>query len=259
MTPELTTLEFAGGAAPEAAMPLDLLCVAPHPDDAELGMGGVLALAAGARLRVGVVDLSRGERASNGTPAERLRESAEAAVLLGLRWRGNLGLPDRDLQGVMARAALAGVLRLLRPLALCIPHADDPHPDHGATHRLAVEAVFDAGLRRADMPSWAAGAKPFRPRVVLQYFINGWAAAALQMDVGPVYETKRRAVAAHASQFGAGDGVGTRLNDGAAMAQVEARDRFFGAQVGVRYAEGFVPQRPLPVADIALLLGGAKA
>lgn len=255
---DLLSVEFRGGTGAEWAAPLDLLCVAPHPDDAELGMGGLLVRAARAGRRVGVLDLSRGERASNGTPAERLREAAVASEILGLLWRGNLGLPDRDLVGVPARAALAGAIRLLRPAAVFIPHPEDPHPDHGATHRLAVEGVFDAGLRRAASASWAQDVPAHRPRAVLQYFINGWREPALVVDVTEVYEVKRAAVAAHTSQFHlgqGGEGAPTRLNTGAAMAQVESRDRFFGAQAGVGQAEGFVPLRPLLVADLGSLLG----
>jgi len=263
---DLLTLEFRGSAPAGAAAPLDLLCVAPHPDDAELGMGGLLALAGAAGLRAGVVDLSLGEMASNGSPEQRLRESALAAAVLGLRWRGNLGLPDRGLEGVPARRALAGVIRLLRPAAVFAPYADDPHPDHGAASRLAAEALFDAGLRRVPAPAWAEGAAAFRPPAVFHYFINGWCSPALAYDVTAAYETKRQAVAAHASQFhlgrregqGDGEGVQTRLNTGAAMAQVESRDRFFGAQSGVGFAEGFVVPRPLLVSDPALLLGVAR-
>lgn len=255
---QLLTIDFPGGLPAEAVSPLDVLCLAPHPDDAELGMGGLLARAAESGLRVGVLDLSRGERASNGSPQERLRESAEASCCLGILWRGNLGLPDRDLAGPDALAALAGAIRHLRPSAVFIPHPDDPHPDHGAAHRLCAEAVFDAGLRRAAVAAWAGAAPAFRPRAVLQYFINGWREPAFVVDVTTVYETKRAAVAAHVSQFHLAaepGGAQTRLNTGAAMAQVESRDRFFGAQAGVIQAEGFIPLRPLPVSDIGLLLG----
>ncbi len=234
---------------PPAPVPvgLDVLCVAPHPDDAELGMGGVLALEAAQGRRVGVLDLSRGELASNGTPEERLQESAAASEVLGLCWRGNLGLPDRDLFGPAQVLRLAAVLRALRPAVLCVPHQADPHPDHGAAQRMAVEAVFSAGLRRLS----GEGA-PHRPRLVLQYFINGWAEPTFVCDVSAYYGRKQRAILAHQSQFGRGE-VPTRLNSGGAMAQVEARDRFFGGAHGVAVAEGFCVLRPLAVANISEL------
>lgn len=231
---------------------LDILCVAPHPDDAELGMGGVLALEAERGRRVGVLDLSCGELASNGTPEERLRESAAASEVLGLAWRGNLGLPDRNLLGPEQTVQLAAVLRLLRPAVLCVPHPADPHPDHGAAHRLAVEAAFSAGLRRL-----AGEVPPHRPRVVLQYFINGWAEPTFVCDVSAYYARKQRAILAHQSQFGRGE-VPTRLNSGGAIAQVEARDRFFGGAHGMPVAEGFCVLRALAVATISEL-GSAGA
>lgn len=235
------------GPDPAGGPALDLLCVAPHPDDAELGMGGTLALEAASGHRVGILDLSRGEMASNGTPADRLRESANAATILGLAWRGNLGLPDRNLGSQPQVLELARVLRQLRPDVLCLPHPDDPHPDHGAAHRLIVEAVFSSGLRRL-----AAAGPPHRPRVVLQYFINGWAEPTFTCDVSVWRERKRAAVLAHASQFLHGE-VATRLNSGGAIAQVEGRDRYFGGQTGVEAAEGFCLLRPLPVSTLSSL------
>ncbi len=229
--------------------PLDLLCVAPHPDDAELGMGGTLALEADRGQRAGVLDLSRGEMASNGTPHDRLRESAAAAEILGLAWRGNLGLPDRDLGAAGAVKALALALRALRPRVLCIPHPADPHPDHAAAHRLAVEAAFSSGLRRLE-----GGPGPHRAEVVLQYFINGWEEPTFVCDVTAAYGRKSRAIAAHHSQFGAGE-ARTRLNTGGAVAQVEGRDRFFGGQAGVGMAEGFVLARPLKLFGVTDLGG----
>jgi len=258
----LRTLDFAGGVAAGAAA-LDLLCVAPHPDDAELGMGGTLAREAARGLQVGVLDLTTGTMATNGTPEVRLEESAAASVLLGLRWRGNLGLPDRGLEGADCAAALAGALRLLRPAVVFIPCPDDPHPDHAAAFRLSMEAIFSAGLRRFPVPEWAAPAA-FRPRAVLQYFINGWRDPALALDVSAVYEVKRRSIAAHASQFRFAStptdpGAPTRLNSGAAAAQVEARDRFLGAQLGADFAEGFIPARTLLVRDTDGWFGGDRS
>ncbi len=247
----LQTVSFPGAAVEPVA--LDLLCVAPHPDDAEMGVGGVLALCARAGARVGVLDLTRGELASNGTPQERLREGAEAAATLGLTWRGQLGLPDRGLHGAAAIVELVGALRRTRPALVLIPHAEDPHPDHGAAGHLTREAVFSAGLRRAAGPEWAAGAAATRPRGVLQYCINGWTLPAIAIDVTAVYEVKRRALRAHASQFGPAD-VPTRLNTGQALAQVEARDRYLGASVGAAFAEGLLPVGPLRL-DVAALLG----
>jgi bacillithiol biosynthesis deacetylase BshB1 len=252
----VTDLAFPGALPPEAAFPLDLLAVAPHPDDAELGMGGTLRLHARAGWRVGILDLTRGELGTNGTPEERLAESAQAAACLGLAWRGNLGLADRGLDAPGAALALAAALRRVRPQVLCIPHPEDPHPDHRAAHALCLEAVFDAGLARRRLPE-----PPFRPRVVLRYFINGWAEAPLAVPVGGVYDDKRRAVEAHRSQFDPDrpDAAPTRLNRGQMWALVEARDRLVGARLGGGPAEAFSPVTALVCADWTWLLGPDRA
>ena len=95
---------------------LDLLVIAPHPDDAELGMGGAILKCKADGLRVGVLDLTDGEPTPFGSLEIRAAETAAATKILGLDWRGNLGLPNRSLQPTLAaRAKLAGVIRLARP------------------------------------------------------------------------------------------------------------------------------------------------
>ena len=72
---------------------LDALVIAPHPDDAELGMGGAIVKMQADGMRVGVLDLTDGEPTPHGSPEIRARETAAATQVLGLGWRENLGLP----------------------------------------------------------------------------------------------------------------------------------------------------------------------
>jgi LmbE family N-acetylglucosaminyl deacetylase len=102
---------------------LDVLVIAPHPDDAELGMGGTIALMRSQGLAVGILDLTDGEPTPLGSPEIRGREAAAATAALGIAWRENLGLPNRRLRATLfARGALAGVIRRTRPpVAVCSP------------------------------------------------------------------------------------------------------------------------------------------
>jgi bacillithiol biosynthesis deacetylase BshB1 len=227
---------------------LDLLCVAAHPDDAELGLGGTLARMARRGRRVGVLDLTRGELATNGTPEQRLREAGEAAAVLGLAERRNLGLADRGIGVGAGLGPLVAALRSLRPAVVCAPCADDPHPDHAAAWRLTVEACYSARLLRVP------GGEPWRVRALLQYPVDAWPQPSLLVDVSEVYEVKWRAISAHRSQFGQG-GAPTRLNDGTMEAQVRARDRFWGGHLGVAYAEALVLAEPVDLAALAVLVG----
>ena len=122
---------------------LDSLVIAPHPDDAELGMGGTIALMLSQGLSVGILDLTDGEPTPFGSVEIRARETAAATAALGVRWRENLGLPNRRLRATLAaRGALAGVIRRVRPRWLFAPHWVDAHPDHVAATRLVEAARF---------------------------------------------------------------------------------------------------------------------
>src|SRR6186713_1491225 len=133
--------------------PLDLLVVAPHPDDAEIGVGGTLLESKAQGLRVGVLDLTSGEPTPHGSLETRARETAAATSILGLDWRENLGLPNRSLEPTLeARAQLAGVIRQQRPRWLFAPYWIDAHPDHVAASELVDAARFWAKLTKTDLP-----------------------------------------------------------------------------------------------------------
>ena len=227
---------------------LDALAISPHPDDAEMCCGGTLAKLVSRGHRVGILDLTRGELASNGTPEERARESAEAAKVIGLAYRGNLDLPDGFIANTLSGdgptqgpagpvARLVGILRSLRPTILLAPPAAARHPDHVAAARLTERAVFFAGVKKYPAQSEAA---TFRPRRVISYMMRAGLSPDFVVDVSEVYETKRRAVSCYASQLARGvERVSTLANAPESHDALEARDRVFGGLIGVNYAEGF--------------------
>jgi N-acetylglucosamine malate deacetylase 1 len=223
--------------------PVDLLVFGPHPDDIEIGMGATVAHHVANGLSVGLCDLTRGEMATNGTPEERVCEAEEARGVLGAAWRVNLGLPDRHLRDTPEQVRpIVELIRRCRPPAIALPHESDRHPDHVAAHTLVRAAAFSSGLRRYD----AQGA-PWKPDWLVCYFINNSVEPSFVIDVSDHYETKRRALACHRSQFSpaALDAEQTRLTSPLFQQLVESRDAQFGARVGVRWAEGFVVREPL--------------
>jgi bacillithiol biosynthesis deacetylase BshB1 len=223
-------------------MPVDLLVFGPHPDDLEIGLGGTIARHVATGDAVGLCDLTAGELGSNGTPAERLREAEDAARVLGVAWRENLGWPDGGIvpSPDLIRSAV-DLIRRHRPRVVALPYWEDRHPDHGAASRVLDVAVFRSGLRRYEA---AAGA--WRPDWICYYFINTSVAPSFLVDVSPHYETKRAALACHRSQFSAsGASVATRLTDDSFRQLIESRDAQFGAQIGVPYAEGVVVREPI--------------
>lgn len=221
---------------------VDLLVFGPHPDDIEIGLGGTIAKHATLGHRVGLCDLTAGEMGSNGTVEERLAEAEAARAVLGATWRINLRWPDRALDRPDHIRAAAIVVRAARPRAVAIPYGEDRHPDHAAAHRVLREAVFSAGLRRFDVEGEA-----WKPEWICYYFINDSTVPSFMIDVTEYYERKRAALACHRTQFAPADegAVDTRLTSPLFLQLVESRDAQFGAQAGVRFAEGIIVREPI--------------
>ncbi len=223
--------------------PVDMLAIGPHPDDIEIGIGGIVAKHAALGHRVGLCDLTAGEMGSNGTVEERLAEAEAARAVLGATWRVNLRLPDRAIGSSPDHQRLvAGLVRSARPKVVAIPYWSDRHPDHVAASHLLTEGVFSAGLRR-----YQADGEAWKPESICYYFINDMAVPSFVVDVSEHYETKRRALACHVTQFqpSNSDAVATRLTSVRFRQLVESRDAQFGASAGVAFAEGIVVKHPL--------------
>jgi bacillithiol biosynthesis deacetylase BshB1 len=214
---------------------VDYLVIAPHPDDAELGAGGTIPLLQSQGARVGILDLTDGEPTPHGSPEVRRRETEAASAVLGVAWRGNLGLPNRRLEATLeARAKLAAVIRQLRPHGLFAPYWDDAHPDHVAATALVEAARFWAKLTRTDLPG-----EPHYPRRIVYYFgvhLRVHPRPSFVLDITPHLETKMRAVSCYRSQFVEGRPTTppTVLDD------LRDRARYWGWAIGAGYGEPFV-------------------
>ncbi|MBB5374596.1 bacillithiol biosynthesis deacetylase BshB1 [Deinococcus metalli] len=226
--------------------PLDWLCLAPHPDDAEIGAGGTLIRLAQAGKKVGILELSRGEKGTQGTPEVRVQECARAAQIMGLSWRGQLGLVDGEIMDT-AKAAhrLAATLRAVRPTVLVVPHFKDRHPDHFGAYHLSKRAVHLAQLQKAYV-----GGEPHRVSRVLLYQGNADITPTLLVDVEGVQEVWAAAILAHESQF-----AGAAISETVTPEIVErrrARQGYWGTLGRVRYAEAFEAETALLVDPEAL-------
>ena len=227
---------------------MDLLAIGPHPDDIEIGIGGIVAKHAALGRGVGLCDLTAGEMGSNGTVEERLAEAEAAREVLGARWRVNLRLPDRAIGSAPEHlVSIASLVRQARPRTVALPYWSDRHPDHVTASHVLTNAVFNAGLRR-----FPADGSPWKPDWVCYYFINDSVPPSFVVDVSEHYETKRRALASHVSQFrpAAPDAVPTRLTASTFSQLIESRDAQFGALAGVAFAEGIVVREPVVRRDL---------
>jgi len=232
----------------ESVARVDLLAFGPHPDDIEIGIGGLVARHVRLGFSVGLCDLTAGEMGSNGTVDERLQEAEAARDVLGALWRVNLRLPDRALGHDVAHArAVATLVRRARPRTVAVPYWSDRHPDHVAASHLLTDGVFNAGLRK-----YAAEGDAWKPEWVCYYFINDAAPPSFVVDVSDDYEAKRRALACHRTQFtpSAAGAVPTRLTSTRFTQLIESRDAQFGALAGVAFAEGIVVKDPIVRGDL---------
>jgi bacillithiol biosynthesis deacetylase BshB1 len=239
-------------------MALDALCFGAHPDDIELSCGGLAARLAVHGHRVGLVDLTRGERASRGDTATRAREAEAAARHLGVALRENLELPDTgiDANSPEQLRRVVACLRTHRPALVVAPDRHDEHPDHVEGSALVARACYLSGLARYDAPG-----ERFRPARVLFAIHRSSVAPQLVVDVSEVWERRQAALRAHASQLDPGAGPATYLTAPGFLEAVEARARAWGALAGVEHAEGYRVRGPLAVLDARALLavpGGAR-
>lgn len=266
-------------SSPGSESPLDLLAIGAHPDDCDISVGGTLALAASQGFAAGVLDLTAGERGTNGTPEIRAREAEDAARVLGLAGRWCAGLPDGGLNAldIEQERALVGWLRRLRPVIVLSHFPQDRHPDHIQASQLVERAWYHAGLVRyetagaggaavgAGLADSAAAARagalePFRPKARYWFASRIGFHPTMVVDVTSTWETKRRAILAHRSQV-VREGAharATALNDPEFLTRIEARMRHYGGMIGVKYGEPFTSDMPLGVREMSAVLGSPR-
>src|SRR6184192_479308 len=178
---------------------LDVLAVFSHPDDAELAMAGTLLKLKSLGYRTGVLDMTRGEMGTRGTPEIRAKESLDAARVMGLEARLNLELPDGQVSvNDEARSAMVRVLRAHRPRVLFTSHWDDPHPDHAHTCRIVREAARLATMARYDEEG---NQEPVRMPVIMHSLFSRHVVPSFTVDVSDFVGEKMAAIKAHESQF----------------------------------------------------------
>jgi N-acetylglucosamine malate deacetylase 1 len=230
-------------------MKLDLLAIGPHPDDVELTCGGTMIKMAQAGYRTGILDLTRGETGSRGTPETRSKEAARAGKTLGVAVRRNLGLPDAHLRvSEEYKASVATLIREFRPHTVILPYWKGRHPDHYTAATLGYEACFVAGLK-----NYALEGEAFRPFKILYAAAYADVRPTFAVDITKQYDRRRRAILAYASQFRP-TARDRRSKVVLPLDELEERmslqARHFGRLIGVKYAEGFVVKEVMQSDDI---------
>lgn len=230
-------------------MTLDLLAIAAHPDDVELTCGGTLLKMAQRGYKTGILNLTAGEMGTRGTPEIRAAEAAKAAKFLAVKWRGNLGVPDSDVQpSRQHKLRLAGMIRELRPKTVILPYWEARHPDHYHASTLGYEACFLAGLKQL-----AIAGEAYRPFKLLYTTAFAEVRPTFVVDITAQYAQRRKAILAYGSQFRPGKRE-SKAKVYLGLEQLEAEmDRLAtqsGHLIGVRYGEPFLMKELAKVDDV---------
>ena len=219
---------------------LDVLVIAAHPDDAEIGAAGAILKCKADGMRVGVLDLTSGEPTPHGSLEIRQRETDAASAILGLDWRENLGLPNRSLEATLeARRQLAAVIRREKPRWLMTHFWDDAHPDHVAACQLVEAARFWSKLTKSDIPG-----DPHHPEKVLHFFsvhLKLLPQPDFVFDISPFWEKKIAAISAYESQFI----TGRPTEPPTFVDRLQSAAATMGTSIGTAYGEPYASREPI--------------
>ncbi len=223
-------------------MKLDILVMAAHPDDAELSCSGTILKHIAAGKKVGIVDFTRGELGTRGTPEIRLQESADATKILGLHARENLGIRDGFFRNdEQTQIKLIEVIRKYQPDIVLANALQDRHPDHGKGAQLAIDACFLSGLRQiktGNLPAW-------RPAQLYHYIQDRYLEPDFVVDISAYWDQKEAAIRAFKSQFfdPSSTEPASYISSPDFLNFIQARAMEMGHKIGVKYGEGFQSQK----------------
>lgn len=227
-------------------MKLDLLAFGAHPDDVELAAGGVLAKEAAAGKMTGIIDLTRGELGTRGSPEIRDKEALASSEILGIQIRHNLHFRDGYFSNDEThQLQIIKMIRKYQPEIILCNAVRDRHPDHGRAGELVSVACFLSGLQKIETETDGINQSPWRPKALYHYIQDRYIIPDLVVDITDYFDQKMTSIKAFSSQFFTGDSKGpqTPISTPEFIESLEARCLDFGRQAGVKYAEGFTVER----------------
>lgn len=237
-------------------MELDVLAFGAHRDDVELTCAGTMIKLADRGYKTGIVDLTAGEMGTRGSAEEREKEAQEAAKILRVQCRGNLGIPDANIElNWENKLRVVKAIRKCSPRLVLLPYWEDRHPDHAHAGQLVSEAAFIAGLSKLD-----TGQPGHRPGKLLYYMCHYRFAPSFIVDVTDQHERKMEAIHCFRSQIYNPDypGEQTLISSPEYLESIEVRSRYYGWLIGKKYGEPFLVREMLEVKDIMTLVEETK-
>lgn len=233
---------------------VDILAIFAHPDDLELSVGGTMLKVKQLGYATGALDVTRGEMGTRGTVDGRQKEAVEAAKILKLDVRENLGLSDGHVfVDDASRTQLVRALRRLKPRVVLTHQVGDSHPDHDHIAQLVREGARLAAMRNYDPET---GSERIQPPIIAHNLFSRLIVPSFIVDVSDVLDEKMAAIRAHKSQFydPASTEPETMLTGEDYLARIESRSRYYGSLIDAKAGEPFYVREALNVADPVELL-----
>ncbi len=237
-------------------MYLDALVFAAHPDDAELAMGGTIAKLSNSNLKVGIVDLTRGELGTRGTAETRQREAFNAAIALKVAIRENLQIPDGDIKITKENVNKVIIeIRKFKPKIIFAPYFNDRHPDHIDTSNLIKRAMFSSGLSKIKTFDKEVPQNHYRPEKLFYYMQTYTFDPTFIMDISETFDLKMKAVECYSTQFHdpKSKEPETFISRPEFINYIKSRAEYFGFSIGKTYGEPFFCEEKIEY-DIVNLL-----
>ena len=235
---------------------LDVLFFAAHPDDAEIGCGGIIAKFKKSNKKTGIIDLTQGELGTRGSVDIRKKEAIRSAKILGVSVRENLMIPDGNIENdEKNRIKIITILRKYTPAIIFFPHYYDRHPDHYHTHSLVKDAAFYSGLQKIRTTLNGKIQQAYRPKRNYYYMQSYPFEPNLIVDISKEFKSKMDAISCYSSQFynPKSKEPDTFISDRKFMEFIEARAKFYGFQIGVKYGEPLYTEEKLNISITNLM------
>jgi bacillithiol biosynthesis deacetylase BshB1 len=223
-------------------MNLDVIVFAAHPDDAELSMGGTIIKLTRNNKKVGIIDFTKGELGTRGTPETRRKEAFDASAILKVAVRENLEIADGNIvdnKENLMKVVLA--IRQYKPKIIFAPYFNDRHPDHIDTSKIVKRAMFTSGLAKVKTYNKKNVQDAYRPAKLFYYMQTYTFEPSFIIDISESFEDKMKAVKAYESQFHNPENSEkeTFISRPEFLRYVESRAYFYGFQIGKKYGEPF--------------------
>ncbi|MEL6941157.1 MAG: bacillithiol biosynthesis deacetylase BshB1 [Bacteroidota bacterium] len=238
-------------------MKVDILAIGAHPDDIELSCSGTLLKHIDLGYTVGLLDLTRGEMGTRGTPELRLKEAANAAKMMGAEFRKNLRMADGFFERTKEnKLKIVEVIREHQPDIVLANALHDRHIDHGRGAQIVIEACFLSGLQKIEtIGSDGKAQSRWRPKAIYHYIQDKQLTPDIAVDISAYIERKIELILAFRSQFFDPDSkeLETPLTRSDFFDLIKGKNKTFGRDTNYEYAEGFNVTRVIGVEDLVKL------